>query len=207
MKATKFMYYVKFLNKVIDSMFPDDCSICAEKCVKCGLKDYILLLLSTFLDGSTKDEQFHIWMGSGANGKSLLIELFQDALGDYVALDNTFLLQRTKSGNATPELFDTKNKRFIVVQETDTKAQIQTGLLKQLTGGDKITARGLYKDIETFKPQFKMVLVLITCLNYHRKMVVFGVVFVLLTSFKFVNQKDRVIKTETGLQRKSMKKR
>ena len=26
------MYYVKFLNKVIDSMFPDDCSICAEKC-------------------------------------------------------------------------------------------------------------------------------------------------------------------------------
>ncbi len=157
----EFMYYVKFLNKVIDSMFPDDCTICAEKCVKCGLKDYILLLLSTFLDGSTKDEQFHIWMGSGANGKSLLIELFQDALGDYAGvLDNTVLTtKRTKSGNATPELFDTKNKRFIVVQETEAKAQIQTGLLKQLTGGDKITARGLYKDIETFKPQFKMVLV------------------------------------------------
>ena len=118
-------------------------------------------LLSTFLDGSTKDEQFHIWIGSGANGKSLLVELFQDALGDYAGiLDNTVITtKRTKSGNATPELFDTKNKRFIVIQETEKSAQIQAGLLKQLTGGDKITARGLYKDIETFKPQFKMVLV------------------------------------------------
>lgn len=157
----EFMYYVTFLNKVIDSMFPDDCSVCAEKKECCSLKNYILLLLATFLDGSTKDEQFHIWMGSGANGKSLLIELFQDSLGDYAGvLDNTVITtKRTKSGNATPELFDTKNKRFIVIQETEENAQIQAGLLKQLTGGDKITARGLYKDIETFKPQFKMVLV------------------------------------------------
>ncbi len=157
----EFMYYVSFLHKVIDYMFPNDCAVCKAKHEKCGLKDYILLLLSTFLDGSTKDEQFHIWIGSGANGKSLLVELFQDALGDYAGiLDNTVITtKRTKSGNATPELFDTKNKRFIVIQETEKSAQIQAGLLKQLTGGDKITARGLYKDIETFKPQFKMVLV------------------------------------------------
>ena len=156
-----FMYYVNFLHKVIDSMFPNDCAVCKAKHEQCGLKKYILLLLSTFLDGSTKDEQFHIWIGSGANGKSLLVELFQDALGDYAGiLDNTVITtKRTKSGNATPELFDTKNKRFIVIQETEKSAQIQAGLLKQLTGGDKITARGLYKDIETFKPQFKMVLV------------------------------------------------
>ena len=105
----KFMYVVTFLNKVIDSMFPDDCPVCKAKKEKCGLKNYILLLLSTFLDGSTKDEQFHIWIGSGANGKSLLVELFQDALGDYAGvLDNTVITtKRTKSGNATPELFDT----------------------------------------------------------------------------------------------------
>ena len=155
-----FMYYVKFITKTITSMFPCDCKICAEKKVKCGLMDYVMLLLATFIDGSTKDEQFHIWEGDGANGKSLLVELFQDALGDYAGvLDNTVLTtKRNKSGNATPELFDTKNKRFIVIQEIEAGAQIQCGLLKQLTGGDKITARGLYKDIETFKPQFKMVL-------------------------------------------------
>ena len=156
-----FMYVVTFLNKVIDYMFPKNCPVCTGKKEKCRLKDYVLLLLSTFLDGSTKDEQFHIWVGGGGNGKSLLVELFQDALGDYAGvLDNTVITtKRTKSGNATPELFDTKNKRFIVIQETEKDAQIQAGLLKQLTGGDKITARGLYKDIETFKPQFKMVLV------------------------------------------------
>ena len=94
------------------------------------------------------------------NGKSLLVDLFQECLGDYsCVLPITLLTEnRAKAGQAQPELFVTKGKRFAVLQEPDTKTAIQVGLLKELTGGDKIIARTLFKEPIEFKPQFKMIL-------------------------------------------------
>ena len=145
----EFMYYVNKLEFIINQIFPNE-----------EVLDYVMLLLSSFLDGSTKNENFHIWTGSGANGKSLLIDLFQESLGEYSCVLPITLLteKRAKSGVAQPELFATKGKRFAVLQEPGTKTTIQVGLLKELTGGDKIIARTLFKEPVEFKPQFKMVL-------------------------------------------------
>ena len=60
---------------MLNQIFPDK-----------DVKEYVLLLFASFLSGSTKNEQFHIWYGGGANGKSLLIELFQECLGDYACV-------------------------------------------------------------------------------------------------------------------------
>ena len=35
---------------------------------------------------------------------------------------------------------------------------IYVGKLKQITGGDKLTTRGLFKETTEFKPQFKIIL-------------------------------------------------
>ena len=66
--------------------------------------------------------------------------------------------KRTSSSAATPELAQTKGARLAYLQEPDTKTKINVGLMKELTGGDKIQARALYHDPIEFKPQFKMVL-------------------------------------------------
>ena len=124
------------------------------------VREYVLSLLSSFLTGKTGEEKFHIWTGSGGNGKSKLTELFKTAFGDYCGiLPVTVLTQgRTASNAASPALAKTKGKRFCLLQEPEEHEQIHVGLMKELTGGDTIQARALHRDPVEFKPKFKMVL-------------------------------------------------
>jgi P4 family phage/plasmid primase-like protien len=125
------------------------------------VRDYVLTLLASFLNGANRNEKFHIWTGCGANGKSKIIELYQLAIGEYaVNLPITLLTRNRKSsGEASPEVARTKGRRFAVLQEPDQKTTLNVGLMKELTGGDKIQARALYQNPVEFKPQFKMILV------------------------------------------------
>ena len=124
------------------------------------VREYVLTRLSSFLSGSTKDEGFDIFSGGGGNGKSKLMELLEKSVGDYgCKLPITLLTaKRAASNAATPELAATKGKRIAVLQEPDTNTKLNVGLMKELTGGDTIQARALYREPFEFKPQFKMVL-------------------------------------------------
>lgn len=125
------------------------------------MREYLLLLLSSYLQGHTSDEKFHIWTGSGANGKSKIVELFESCFGDYcIKFPITLLTQKRASSNsANPEVARSKGKRFGTFQEPDENAQINVGYMKELSGGDKITARALFKEPIDFKPQFKLLLI------------------------------------------------
>eukprot|EP00959_Pyramimonas_sp_CCMP1952_P131463 2748883-Pyramimonas_sp.AAC.1 len=120
---------------------------------------YVLTVLATFLAGGTEEQTFQIWTGSGSNGKSTVIELFEKALGDdYCGKFPVTLLtkDRASSNACTPELQDVMRKRFASMQEPEDSACIYTGAMKEYTGGDKIYSRGLYSTPTPFKPQFKL---------------------------------------------------
>lgn len=106
-------------------------------------------------------------MGNGyatynSNGKSTVIDLIHNTLGDYAGVLPVTVLTRKRgaSGAATPELADKRGKRFLAIQEPEHDEQIYVGLMKELSAGnDKIQARALYGNPFYFKPQFKMILI------------------------------------------------
>ena len=125
-----------------------------------SVREYTLRFLSSCLSGEIREEKFYFWTGSGGNGKSKLVELIDFVLGDYSrSMDVAFLTtKRGSSSSASPELENIKNARFVYMSEPEKTDLIYVGKLKQMTGGDKMTTRALFKGTTQFKPQFKIVL-------------------------------------------------
>jgi P4 family phage/plasmid primase-like protien len=140
--------------------FYDDMNDFIDKIVPLpGVRDYTLKFLAKCFSGDNRDEGFYIWTGTGGNGKSKLIDLMSMCLGSYACnLPIALLTQKRKaSGAASPEMAITCGKRLAVMQEPDVNETLNIGQMKEITGNDKISARGLYKEPFEFTPQFKLV--------------------------------------------------
>jgi P4 family phage/plasmid primase-like protien len=122
------------------------------------LYDYMFDFLACTLNGTSngKNQKFNMWIGDGANGKSVLITLMEAVLGDYKVDVPTSLIteKRARVGQHSGELLDTKGARLAVINEPTKGEKINEGVMKQLTSNtDKVTARAMYKEHETFVPQ------------------------------------------------------
>lgn len=125
-----------------------------------ALKNYVLDILACAIDGSIIQEKFYIFIGEGSNGKSRLLDLIQKSIGDYYSTLPISLLtqKRASSNSAQSELERTKGRRFAVLSEPSEEDKLNIGLMKELSGNDRILVRGLFKEPIEFKPQFKMIL-------------------------------------------------
>ena len=125
-----------------------------------SVKEYMLLLLASMMQGINAEEKFRIWTGSGGNGKSKLLELFISSFGEYCIKFPVTLLtgKRASSNSVTPEVIQSKGKRFGYFDEPNENEKINIGLMKEFSGNDRIKGRGLYQAPIEFKPQFKLVL-------------------------------------------------
>ena len=125
------------------------------------MRDFLLYHSCSLLDGYNKDQKFVILTGqSGSNGKSTHIDLMTRVLGEYSGtLPVSLLTQKRKSSSAaSPEMANKQGVRLCSFQEPEQDDQIYVGQMKELTGQDKIMARGLYENPFEFIPQFKLVL-------------------------------------------------
>lgn len=135
---------IKDIYKFLKEIIPND-----------AVRVYTLKVLGRMLLG-IPDEKFYMWTGlEGSNGKSTLINLLERTLGDYAIACDTSLLtnKRAGSSSATPDLFEMRGKRGVFFQEPENSDRLRTGVMKQLTGGDTIKARELFKSLVSFKSQ------------------------------------------------------
>ena len=121
------------------------------------VREYFLRHLATNLVGGNPAQKFHIMTGSGSNGKSMIMNLTSTSLGDYACTVpiSLFTQQRKGSGNAAPEVIRLKGRRFVTMQEPDESIALNTGLMKEITSGEKMYARDLFKSGTEFEVQAK----------------------------------------------------
>lgn len=118
---------------------------------------YVQRALGYTLIGEPLEHALLFLHGVGRNGKSTFLELVAAMLGDYATSADiaTFLERKGAAGGARPDLLNLRGARFVSAVEAGHGARFDEGLVKQLTGGDRIKARGLYHNTETeFRASF-----------------------------------------------------
>jgi putative DNA primase/helicase len=121
---------------------------------------FTLKSLASCLDGHIRDENFYIYSGknnTGGNGKSTITDLLLKALGEYACVSPVTLItsKRESANSANSALANIINKRAVIMQEPESNEMIQAGVMKALTGGDRISTRELHSSQIEFKPQAK----------------------------------------------------
>jgi putative DNA primase/helicase len=121
------------------------------------LAEFLQRAVGYTLSGSTKEEVVFFLLGSTATGKSTFVEAIRAALGDYAMTADfeTFLRQHQARGPRN-DVARLAGARLVTASEVPAGRQFDEGLLKQLTGGDTVTARFLHKEFFEFRPQFKL---------------------------------------------------
>lgn len=108
-------------------------------------RNVLLRALGSGMIGKTVENIF-ILTGSGRNGKDTLITgLYKAMLGNdmFYRADNTVITEKTKGG-INVSVANMNNKRCVLYNEPDADKCINVSLVKELTGGDAISARTLY---------------------------------------------------------------
>lgn len=125
------------------------------------IQEFIQRLLGVCLSGKPHIQQLIFFYGAGANGKSVLIELVSSILGEYSTPIQTEMLMRQQrsSQSASPDMLKLKGARIAFCNELSEGARIDEGRVKQLTGGDTLTGRALYKSDVTFQPSHNLIMI------------------------------------------------
>jgi hypothetical protein len=148
--------------------------------------EYMMTLLSSVLVGDVQKDLFVELYGLGGDGKTTICNLIMSMLGssdfgheiqflnDEGKLEcicnpnglactmQTFaILYKAKDSHNEGGLINLPGKRFCSMQEPDVRIssnQLNCSVIKELTGGTTMTARGIYKSATTFKPNCLFVL-------------------------------------------------
>jgi len=144
------------VKEFISQLFPDE-----------TLKKYMWQHLASTLIGNNDNQTFNMYTGSGRNGKSKLVDLMSKTLGSYKATVPITLLtqKRNQIGSTSSEIVQLMGVRYAVMQEPSKGEKINEGIMKEITGGDPIQGRALFKEAVTFIPQFKLVVCTNTLLD------------------------------------------
>lgn len=120
---------------------------------------YLQKCVGYSLTGSNREQCAFFLYGIGNNGKSTFLETIADMLGGYAAnaQPDTLMTKKNDSGGGpNSDIARLKSVRFVSTEEPTEGVRLNEGLVKQLTGGGKVTCRFLFGDEFEYEPEFKI---------------------------------------------------
>jgi len=140
-------------TKFLSDVFADDAELIA----------FVQRLFGQYLTGDVSEQKLAMFYGSGANGKSTLLNGFMDTIGTDFTMQcmPDFLMEKQGESHPT-EKASLFGKRFVSCVETEASRKLAESTVKMLTGGEKIMARRMREDFWEFSPTHKLVL----CTNH-----------------------------------------
>lgn len=110
-----------------------------------SLADFLQMAVGYSLTADVREEKLFFIHGRAASGKTTFIEAVKSILGDYaMTSDFSTFLKGHNVGGPRSDIARLSGARFVSSVEVDQGKALAEGLVKQMTGGDTVTARFLY---------------------------------------------------------------
>ncbi|MGD0205285.1 MAG: phage/plasmid primase, P4 family, partial [Dehalococcoidia bacterium] len=135
-------YWLAFLDRVIGG--------------NGNLIDFLQRAIGYSLTGDVSEQVLFFLHGTGANGKSTFLGALLDALGGYGRQAAPGLLLAMRGERHPTEYADLEGARLVASVEVDEGRRLAEGLVKWLTGGDRMKARRMRQDFYEFRPTYKL---------------------------------------------------
>lgn len=119
---------------------------------------FLQRLLGYALTGEIREQKIFFAYGTGANGKSVLLDTIMHIMGDYARSAPDTLLLATQSEKHPTDLAGLQGARLVVGSEVPRGRIWDEARLKKLTGGDQVTARFMRGNFFSFTPQFTLMI-------------------------------------------------
>lgn len=122
------------------------------------LAGYLQRVVGYCLTGVTSEHALFFLYGTGANGKSVFVNVITTILGDYAANAPMDTFMETRTDRHPTDLAGLRGARFVSSIETEQGRRWNESKVKAITGGDKVSARFMRQDFFEYAPQFKLVI-------------------------------------------------
>lgn len=105
------------------------------------------------------EQHLAFFYGSGANGKSVLVDTIARLMGSYAATAKIESLTgngKRGGGDATPDLIPLMGARMVRASEPEEGERLREAEIKAMTSGEPFLVRALHSDFVEAKPLFKL---------------------------------------------------
>jgi putative DNA primase/helicase len=108
------------------------------------------------ISGDVRERCIFVLAGAGFNGKSTLLRVLHDVLGDYSRVVNMDALLEGRRSGPQDDVANMCGRRLVIAQEPRDGRRFDRSLIKWLTGDDVLTVRRMYKSPFEFVGQHKI---------------------------------------------------
>lgn len=122
-----------------------------------AMMEYLQRAVGYTLTGDVSEQTLFFCYGTGANGKSTFIETVMRLLGGYSQRAPNAMISSGRGGGSVPnEVARLRGARMAATSEVEQNQRLAESTIKDLTGGDTITARFLHQEFFEFEPTHKL---------------------------------------------------